>query len=63
MLVEKMEIVRQIFHGFNYQPFFTGGTSQRLSTILRAEEFSWNKTQEQTVKIALSKNPPQCHGC
>jgi len=36
MLVEKMEIVRQMFHGFNYQPFFTGGTSQRLSTILQA---------------------------
>jgi type I restriction enzyme R subunit len=45
MLVEKMEIVRQMFHGFNYQPFFTGGTSQRLSTILQAEEFILGKDQ------------------
>jgi type I restriction enzyme, R subunit len=45
MLVEKMEIVRQIFHGFNYQTFFTGGTSQRLSAILQAEEYILGKDQ------------------
>jgi type I restriction enzyme R subunit len=39
MLLEKIEIVRQMFHGFNYEPFFTSGTSERLSTILRSEEF------------------------
>ena len=39
MLLEKIEIVRQMFHGFDYEPFFTSGTSERLSTILRSEEF------------------------
>jgi len=52
MLLEKMEVVRQMFHGFNYQPFFTSGTSQRLSTILQAEEFILGKDQgkERIVK-------------
>jgi type I restriction enzyme R subunit len=45
MLIEKMEVVRQMFHGFDYQPFFTSGTSQRLSTILQAEEFILGKDQ------------------
>ena len=40
-----MEIVRQMFHGFDYQPFFTAGTSERLSTILQAEEFILGKDQ------------------
>jgi type I restriction enzyme R subunit len=55
MLLEKMEIVRQIFHGFNYQPFFSGGTSQRLSTILRAEEFLLDKTQGKDRKERFVK--------
>jgi type I restriction enzyme R subunit len=45
MLLEKVEIVRQMFHGFDYEPFFTSGTSQRLSTILQAEEFILGKDQ------------------
>ena len=45
MLIEKMEVVRQMFHGFDYKPFFTSGTSQRLSTILQAEEFILGKDQ------------------
>jgi type I restriction enzyme R subunit len=45
MLLEKVEIVRQMFHGFDYKPFFTSGTSQRLSTILQAEEFILGKDQ------------------
>ena len=45
MLLEKVEVVRQMFYGFDYQPFFTSGTSQRLSTILQAEEFILGKDQ------------------
>jgi type I restriction enzyme R subunit len=45
MLLEKVEVVRQMFHGFDYKPFFTSGTSQRLSTILQAEEFILGKDQ------------------
>jgi len=39
LLLEKIEVVRQMFHGFDYQPFFTANTSQRLSLILQSEEF------------------------
>ena len=34
-----MEIVRQMFHGFDYKRILHAATSQRLSTILQAEEF------------------------
>jgi len=39
MLLEKIEVVRQMFHGFDYMRFFSVGTSERLSIILQAEEF------------------------
>jgi type I restriction enzyme R subunit len=39
MLLEKIEVVRQMFHGFDYKPFFTVGTGERLSIILQSEEF------------------------
>ncbi len=39
LLREKIEVVRQMFHGFDYQRFFSAGTSERLSIILQAEEF------------------------
>ena len=39
LLLEKIEVVRQMFHGFDYKRFFTGGTSERLSIILQSEEF------------------------
>lgn len=45
LLIEKMEIVRQMFHGFNYQLFFTAGTSARLSIILQSEEFILKQPQ------------------
>ncbi len=39
LLLEKIEVVRQMFHGFDYQLFFKAGTSERLSLILQSEEF------------------------
>ncbi|HAH32183.1 MAG TPA: restriction endonuclease subunit R [Elusimicrobia bacterium] len=39
MLLEKIEVVRQMFHGFDYMRFFAVGTSERLSLILQTEEF------------------------
>jgi len=39
LLIEKIEVVRQMFHGFDYMRFFSVGTSERLSIILQAEEF------------------------
>jgi type I restriction enzyme, R subunit len=39
LFLEKIEVVRQMFHSFDYKRFFTVGTAERLSTILQAEEF------------------------
>lgn len=38
LLLEKMEVVSQMFHGFNYEEYFDAGTSRKLSLILEAEE-------------------------
>lgn len=35
---EKMEVVQQLYHGFDYKPYFTADTSKKLSLILAAEE-------------------------
>ena len=45
MLLEKIEVVRQMFHGFDYMRFFSVGTSERLSLILQAEEFILSREQ------------------
>jgi type I restriction enzyme R subunit len=45
MLLEKIEVVRQMFHGFDYMRFFSVGTAERLSIILQAEEFILSKEQ------------------
>ena len=55
MLLEKIEVVRQMFHGFDYMRFFTTGTSERLSIILQAEEFILPKNR---AGSALSRNQP-----
>lgn len=39
LLREKIEVVRQMFHGFNYTGFFKASTSERLTLILQASEF------------------------
>jgi type I restriction enzyme R subunit len=59
LLLEKIEVVRQMFHGFNYKKFFTATTSQRLSIILQTEEFILAREQgrERFIReaTALSK--------
>jgi len=45
MFFEKIEVVRQMFHGFDYIRFFNVGTSERLSLILHAEEFILSQKQ------------------
>ncbi|KAF0127375.1 MAG: type I restriction enzyme R subunit [Elusimicrobia bacterium] len=39
LLIERIEVVRQMFHSFDYMRFFTVNTSERLSLILQTEEF------------------------
>ena len=39
LMLEKMVVVREMFHQFDYLRFYTGPTSERLSIILQSEEF------------------------
>jgi type I restriction enzyme R subunit len=59
LLLEKFEVVRQMFHGFDYTRFFRVGTSERLSIILQTEEFILKKElgKDRFIKesTALSK--------
>jgi type I restriction enzyme R subunit len=38
ILLEKLEVVRQMYHEFDYQKYFSAPTNKKLSTILQAEE-------------------------
>jgi type I restriction enzyme, R subunit len=38
LMLEKLEVVSQMFHGFAYEHYFQAETSQKLSLILAAEE-------------------------
>lgn len=38
-MLEKLEVVTQMFHGFPYETYFQAYTSQKLSLILAAEDF------------------------
>ncbi len=38
LMLEKLEVVSQMFHSFAYEDFFDADTSQKLSLILAAEE-------------------------
>jgi type I restriction enzyme R subunit len=59
LMLEKIEVVRQMFHDFDYKRFFSVGTSERLSIILQTEEFvlAQDQGKERFIKesTALSK--------
>jgi len=38
LMLEKLEVVSNMFHGFNYEDYFVAETSKKLSMILAAEE-------------------------
>ncbi|MEK6707019.1 MAG: HsdR family type I site-specific deoxyribonuclease, partial [Bdellovibrionota bacterium] len=38
-LLEKFEVVTQMFDGFEYQQYFTANTKSKMTTILEAQEF------------------------
>ena len=38
LMLEKLEVVAQMYHGFEYENYFEADTSQKLSMILAAEE-------------------------
>lgn len=52
-LKEKMEIVRQLFHGFDYQRYFKADIQKKLQVILEA--------QEHVLSLEKGRNPiPEC---
>ncbi len=42
LMLEKLEVVANMFHGFGYKAYFTADTSKKLSLILAAEEHILN---------------------
>ncbi len=42
LMLEKLEVVSQMFHGFSYEDYFESDTSRKLSLILGAEEHILN---------------------
>ncbi|WP_047550085.1 type I restriction endonuclease subunit R [Methylotenera sp. G11] len=42
LMLEKLEVVANMFHGFDYKAYFTTDTSKKLSLILAAEEHILN---------------------
>lgn len=38
LMLEKLEVVTQLFHGFAYEDYFSADTAQKLSLILAAED-------------------------
>jgi type I restriction enzyme R subunit len=38
-MLEKFEVVTQMFDGFEYQPYFKANTKSKMTTILEAQEF------------------------
>ena len=42
LMLEKLEVVSQMFHGFAYEEYFEADTSKKLSIILAAEEHILN---------------------
>jgi type I restriction enzyme R subunit len=42
LMLEKLEVVANMYHGFNYKAYFTADTSKKLSLILAAEEHILN---------------------
>lgn len=59
MMLEKLEVVSQMYHGFAYEEYFSADTSKKLSLILAAEEhilgLEDGKTRYINEVTALSK--------
>lgn len=69
VMLEKIEVVRQLMHGYDYTPYFTCSISEKLSIILTSEEhiLSIDNGKERFIKevtalskaFALSKSQPE----
>lgn len=59
LMHEKLEVIRQLMHGYDYTTYFTSSTAEKLSVILTSEEhiLTLENGKDRFVKevIALSK--------
>jgi type I restriction enzyme, R subunit len=57
LMLEKLEVVANMFHGFDYKSYFNANTSKKLSTILAAEEhiLGIEKTPEESKKRYINE--------
>ncbi len=53
-LQEKLEICRGLFHGFDYQPFFSGTATQRIGILPAAQEHI--EAQQATARFLAAAN-------
>jgi type I restriction enzyme R subunit len=73
VMLSKLEVVRQMYHGFNYMEYFDAPTGRKLNIILEAEEHILNLDngkdrylKEVTLlskSFALSKAEPEAKEC
>ena len=69
LMLTKLEVVQQLYHGFEYNTYFTAGTGQKMNIILEDEEhiLGVDKGKERYIKevtalgkaYALSKSEPE----
>jgi type I restriction enzyme R subunit len=49
VMIEKYEVVKQMFHGFDYHRYFAADTREKLNIILEAQEHILSKDKENKV--------------
>ncbi|MCG2688701.1 type I restriction endonuclease subunit R [Candidatus Parcubacteria bacterium] len=61
IMLEKYEVVKQMFFGFDYHRYFASGTQKKLEIILEAEEhiLAQDKEKEEKGTSGQEKNKPQ----
>ncbi|GBR72947.1 type I restriction-modification system restriction endonuclease R subunit [Candidatus Termititenax aidoneus] len=47
----RVEVVRDLFHGFDYAAFFTGSAGKKLEIMLDAEEFILGKVEDGEARV------------
>jgi type I restriction enzyme R subunit len=56
LMLEKLEVVSQLFHGFAYEDYFAADTAKKLSLILAAEDHILGLEDNCGNLVCLTKN-------
>ncbi len=56
VMLEKLEVVSQLIHGFAYKNYFQADTAQKLSLILAAEDFILEIKQNTSIDWTIKEN-------